>query len=89
MTAPDEEDVGDDVLADELDGEFDETVHPLVETRAHWSLFLPSVVVALIYGLAWLMLAMVGQGGGGLAKIMFLVLVIAPPVLLAHAFLRY
>lgn len=76
-------------ISDSTEAEIDEAVIPIAETRAHWSLFLPSVLVALIYGLAWALLAISGQGNGALAKIMFLVLVVAPPVLLAHAFLRF
>ncbi len=67
----------------------EEVVHPLAETRAHWSLFLPSIAVASVYSIAWALLAMSGRGEGALAKIMFLVLIIATPLLLVQAFLRY
>ena len=64
-------------------------VLPIAESRAHWSLFLPSALVALVYALAWGLLVLTGQGDGALAKVMFLVMMIAPPILLVQAFLRY
>jgi len=67
----------------------EEVVLPIVESRAHWSLFLPSLVVALVYTAAWALLVITGRGDGTLAKLMFLVMMIAPPILLVQAFLRY
>lgn len=67
----------------------EEPIRPLAEARAHWSLFVPSVLVALLYGVVWLALDLTGLTGGALSKLIFLTLIFAPPVLLAYAFLRY
>lgn len=66
-----------------------EEIHPIAEIRAHWSLFLPTLLVALVYGGAWLYVEATGLAGGALARLLFLVLLLAPPLLLAYAFLRY
>lgn len=71
-----------------FDGE-DDAILPLADTRAHWSLFLPAAAVALVYGLTMVLLGATGKGQGELARLVQLVFVLAPPLLLAHAFLRY
>ncbi|HXK54197.1 MAG TPA: PH domain-containing protein [Hyphomicrobiales bacterium] len=70
-------------------GELAATINPLAETRAHWSLFLPAILVAALYGCAWLILDWNDLAGGALARLVFLVLVAAPPLLWGHAFLRF
>lgn len=64
-------------------------MEPLADAGAHWSLFLPALLVAVIYGAAWLLLDFGGFGDGALARLIFLVLVAAPPLLWGHAFLRF
>jgi len=71
-----------------LDAE-DEIVVPRAEAHAHWSIFLPALIVALLYALVWAFLKIIGYGDGALGRLIFLVLVIAPPLLIAQAFLRY
>ena len=66
-----------------------ETIETLTAVRAHWSLFLPALIVAALYGMSWLGLDATGRSGGALARLVFLVLLVAPPLLLAHAFLRF
>lgn len=61
----------------------------LAEAGAHWSLFLPAIMVAIIYGVAWLLLDLSGYGEGALGRLIFLVLMAAPPLLWGHAFLRF
>jgi len=67
----------------------DEPIEPLAEARAHWSVFLPALIVAALYGVAWLGLDANERAGGALGRLVFLVLLTAPPLLTAHAFLRY
>lgn len=55
---------------------------------AHWTVFLPTVVVFLLYGGVWLVLICVGKGNTALAKISLLVILIVVPVLAIHAYLR-
>jgi len=76
---------------DELDEELgdEEPIEPLAKARAHWSVFLPAVIVAALYGLGWVGLDTTGHAGGALGRLVFLVLLTAPPLLVAHAFLRY
>jgi uncharacterized membrane protein YdbT with pleckstrin-like domain len=75
----------------ELDEELgeDEPIEPLAAARAHWSVFLPALIVAALYGLGWLGLDATGRTGGALGRLVFLVLLTAPPLLVAHAFLRF
>lgn len=76
-----------DNAAGEAGGE--EAIATLADARAHWSLFLPAACVALLYGVSYLLLAVAGKAEGELARLVLLVLAIAPPLLLAGAFLRY
>jgi len=57
--------------------------------RAHWTLFAPAVLVAFLYGLIWLVLAVLGRGDGAVARICILVFSIGSPLLLVYGFLRY
>lgn len=57
--------------------------------KAHWTLFLPALVVALLYGGLWLFLLASGKGDTALARLMLLVLLLIVPVLLVRAYLRY
>lgn len=80
--------IADRTVQDELFPD-EEPVEPLAALRAHWSVFLPALLVAALYGASWLVLDAIGHGGGALARLVFLVLVAAPPLLVAHAFLRF
>jgi membrane protein YdbS with pleckstrin-like domain len=60
-----------------------------VRFKAHWTLFLPALVVALLYGGVWVFLLASGKGDTALARLMLLVLVLIVPVLLVRAFLRF
>ncbi len=57
--------------------------------KAHWTLFAPAALVALIYGLMWLVLVLLGRGDGVVARICILVFSIGSPLLLVYGFLRY
>jgi uncharacterized membrane protein YdbT with pleckstrin-like domain len=78
-----EETVQDELFPD------DDAAETLAEAGAHWSLFVPAVLVAALYGASWIALDAAGRGGGALSRLIFLVLVAAPPLLLGHAFLRF
>lgn len=56
---------------------------------AHWALFLPTVLIALLYGLAWLILYLAGLGDSDLARLCLVVFVVAPPLIGAYALFRY
>lgn len=57
--------------------------------KAHWSLFLPTMVIALLYLGGWAVLQFGENGGGAIARLMLIVGIVAPPVLLIHAVFRY
>lgn len=57
--------------------------------RAHWTIFLPALVVAVLYGGVLLILLISGKGDSGLAKIMLLVLMLIVPLLFVRAYLRF
>lgn len=59
-----------------------------VRFDAHWSIFLPAMTVALIYGGLWAFLLAAGKGDTELARILLLVLLLVAPVLLVRAYLR-
>ncbi len=56
---------------------------------AHWSIFMPTLLVALLYGGTWLLLASYGREQGALGRLLMLVCALGVPMLLVHAFLRY
>lgn len=57
--------------------------------KAHWTIFLPALVVAVLYGSVLLILLASGKGDTDIAKIMLLVLMLVVPLLLVRAYLRY
>ena len=56
---------------------------------AHWTIFLPSLVVACLYGGLWLVLLALGRADTALARLLLIVLVVGVPLLLVHAALRH
>lgn len=65
------------------------TLEPLHRYKAHWHIFMPTVIIAVLYMIGWIALYMMGLSGGGLARLFIIVLAIGVPILFAHAFLRY
>ena len=57
--------------------------------KAHWTIFLPAILIALLYGGSWLSLLAAGKGDTALARIALLVLMMVVPVLLVRAYLRF
>ena len=60
-----------------------------VAARVHASVFAPAVVVAVLYGGAWLIYAAQGRGGEDFARLLLLICAVGTPLLLAHALMRY
>ena len=56
---------------------------------AHWHIFVPTVVIAILYSAAWMFLAMTGKSDTGLARLFIVVMAVGVPFLAAHAFLRF
>jgi len=56
---------------------------------AHWHIFIPTIVIAIIYFISWIVLHAIGMGQTGLARICFIVIAVGAPFLGAYAFLRY
>ena len=59
-----------------------------VRFNAHWTIFLPALTVAFIYGGLWVFLLIAGKGDTALARLLLLVLLLVAPVLLVRAYLR-
>ena len=57
--------------------------------KAHWHIFVPTIIIAILYIIGWLVMFFLGMAGGGLARLFIVVLAIGVPILFAHAFLRY
>lgn len=57
--------------------------------RAHWTLFAPAVLVGISYGLLWAVLALIGLGGGVIARTSLIVFSLGTPLLLMYGFLRF
>lgn len=66
-----------------------QTLEDTVRFKAHWTLFLPALVVAFLYGGLWVFLFLTGKGDTALARLMLLVLLLIVPVLLVRAYLRF
>lgn len=62
---------------------------PVLRYFAHRTIFLPAIIVALIYGGVWVLLLAVGQGDSALATLSLLVLLMVVPILIVKAYLRY
>lgn len=60
-----------------------------VRYRADPRLFLPAVVIAVLYGSLWLSVIVTGRGGTAFAQALLAVIVVAVPVLLVRGWLRY
>ena len=56
---------------------------------AHWHIFMPTLVIAVLYSAAWVFLAAMGKSDSGLARLFIVVMAIGVPLLAAHAFLRF
>ncbi len=61
----------------------------LKNCKAHWHIFVPTIIIAILYIIGWLVMYFMGMAGGGLARLFVVVLAIGVPILFAHAFLRY
>lgn len=70
-------------------GTSDEMVVPRAEAHAHWSIFLPAGIITGLYAGAWGLLRISDYGDGDLGRLVLIVVVVAPPLLVAQAFLRY
>lgn len=55
----------------------------------HWAVFLPTGVIAVLYGVMWLWFAEVEGTSGGIARAALLVLAVGVPLLVVHAALRF
>jgi hypothetical protein len=66
-----------------------QTLEDTVRFNAHWTLFLPALVVTGLYGGLWVFLLATGKGDTALARLMLLVLLLIVPALLVRAYLRY
>lgn len=74
------------VETDQLTGEEKTALH---QYKAHWHIFVPTMVICGLYLAGWIALYAMGKSGGGLARLFIVVLAIGVPLLFAHAFLRY
>lgn len=80
--APDDVPIGESVLGKN-------TQHVLHRYRAHWHIFVPTIVICILYISGWVTLYVMDKSGGDLARLFIVVLAVGVPLLLAHAFLRY
>ena len=55
----------------------------------HWAVFLPTGVIACLYGVLWLWFGDVEGTSGGMARAALLVLAVGVPLLIVHAGLRF
>lgn len=56
---------------------------------AHWHLFVPTIVIAVLYTSAWLILAILGHSDAAIARLFVVVMAVGVPLLAVHAFLRF
>lgn len=67
----------------------DAELEPVADARAHISLFVPTIIVAILFGGSWCVLWGAGLEETRLARVSLLVFLLAPPLLLVQAFLKY
>jgi len=56
---------------------------------AHWHLFIPTIVIAVMYSFSWGVLVALGRIDTAIARLFVVVMAVGVPLLAAHAFLRY
>lgn len=56
---------------------------------AHWHIFVPTLVIAILYLGGWIGLFFMHGSHSGLSRLFIIVLAVGVPLLLAHAFIRY
>ncbi len=71
-------------LAEEIPSFDDE----LPQFRAHWQVFFPTLVIALVYLVVWLYLALLGMTDSKLAKLAVIAIALLVPLLAVQALLR-
>jgi uncharacterized membrane protein YdbT with pleckstrin-like domain len=57
--------------------------------KAHWSVFVPTIAITVLFGAAWGWLVVAGSGAGTLARVSISVLVFGVPITATLAALRY
>ena len=62
---------------------------PVASFKAHWHIFVPTIVICVLYISGWIILYFMGKSEGSLARLFIVVLAVGVPILFAHAFLRY
>jgi uncharacterized membrane protein YdbT with pleckstrin-like domain len=66
-----------------------DTLDGTARHKAHWTIFLPAIIVTALYGGSWLLLLAAGKGDTALARILLLVLLMVVPILFVRAYLRF
>ena len=66
-----------------------EPIEPIAQAGANIFIFTPAITIAVLYGGMWLMLWLAGLAESLLGRIAFALFVLAPPLLLARAFLKF
>lgn len=56
---------------------------------AHWHVFVPSLIIATLYGLIWYGLIWTGKADFGFARFFIVIMAVLVPLLFAWAFLRF
>ncbi len=56
---------------------------------SHWHIFVPTLIIGILYSAAWGFLSMTGKADSGLARLFIVVMAVGVPLLAAHAFLRF
>ena len=88
LLAPDlADDLNDEPIGESVLGKSAQQV--LHRYRAHWHIFVPTIIICILYISGWVTLYVMGKSGGDLARLFIVVLAVGVPLLLAHAFLRY
>lgn len=67
----------------------DAPIEPVAQTGANIFIFMPTITIAVIYGGLWFVLWLAGHSGSLVGRIAFALFVLAPPLLLARAFLKF
>ena len=56
---------------------------------AHWQVFVPSLVICILYLITWMILFFTGQASSSAGRTFIIVMAMITPLLAAWAFLRY
>ncbi len=55
----------------------------------HWSIFIPTISILLVYTLCWILLSFLGMSHYNLGRLFIIIMAVFVPLMVAYAFLKF